>query len=156
MRFLAIVCFIVLSLSACKDTQETHTIIQDSTQCEGLEECLVYYREKEGDKTHKNEKYIKANTIYMQTCDSDSSASAYGCYVLGLSYYYGLGLEKDYAVAKKLFDKACNGGEREACAALEALYKGGEATGKDCLIERGELYDVGFDINCNTISKKPK
>ncbi|HEY0094053.1 MAG TPA: SEL1-like repeat protein, partial [Archangium sp.] len=47
-----------------------------------------------------------------------------GCYILGLLYAQGRGVEKDERRAAALYEKACEGGEASACGALGALNEG--------------------------------
>jgi uncharacterized protein len=48
-----------------------------------------------------------------------------GCFGLGRLYLEGHGVAKDYAQAKTLFTKACDGGEMTGCNGLGALYDHG-------------------------------
>jgi TPR repeat protein len=44
-----------------------------------------------------------------------------GCNNLGWLYANGYGVAKDYAQARSLYQKACNGGIEQACTSLHNL-----------------------------------
>ncbi len=45
-------------------------------------------------------------------CDD---GNAFGCYILGVSYYNGKGVKQSYFKANKLYKKACELGEESGC-----------------------------------------
>ena len=64
----------------------------------------------------------------MADCNSDDQKS---CHELGISYYYGEGVEKDLTRAVDLEDIACNRGIAAACANLGLFYSDDKGIKKD-------------------------
>jgi TPR repeat protein len=44
-----------------------------------------------------------------------------GCYDLGVFYQKGEGVTQDNAQARTWYQKACNGGNQDACTSLQSL-----------------------------------
>lgn len=66
---------------------------------------------------HSKGDYDKANSLYTQSCEQKD---AKGCLALGSLYALGHGVERDIETAKKLFKKACKGGNQRGCVNFEA------------------------------------
>jgi TPR repeat protein len=71
----------------------------------------------DGMAAHYEGDYTKANNLYTQSCDQKD---AKGCLALGSLYALGHGVERDIETAKKLFRKACEGGNQRGCVNFEA------------------------------------
>lgn len=66
---------------------------------------------------------------YQRECDQGKIPS---CTREGIFYAFGTwGHKKDYAKAKPLFEKGCNGGDQDGCKELAGLYQYGRGTAKD-------------------------
>ena len=60
-------------------------------------------------------------------CSNDlppCGGKAPACHEVGRRYELGTGVKQDATIAGKLYDKGCNLGEKESCAALGRLYEG--------------------------------
>lgn len=81
---------------------------------------VLLYRER-GARPGENERAV---AYFGRACEGQQPA---GCLRLGIASLHGHGCEPDAAAAKDLFDRACQGGDSDGCAAAEQLAR---ATGK--------------------------
>ena len=62
--------------------------------------------------------------------------SSEDCFYLGLMYYNGYGVKKDYLKSVKLFKKACDLGCGEGCNNLGIMYKNGKGVKQNFVIAK--------------------
>ncbi len=98
-----------------------------------------------GDVYKKEKKFLQAKEIWSKTCDEGHPE---GCTNLGTLYYSGQGMTQDYAKAKELFTKGCNGadgGDTYGCLYLGLLYAYGKGVNQDYAKAKELLDKTGCD-----------
>ena len=65
---------------------------------------------------------LEAANIFKNSCEKGAFA---GCYNLGLMYFKGEHISKNYPKAYELFDKACTEGHEQACFNLAVMSEKG-------------------------------
>ncbi|GHV59331.1 hypothetical protein FACS1894103_2490 [Campylobacterota bacterium] len=82
------------------------------------------------------------------------NGNAANCTDLGASYYWGDGVQQDYAKAAELFKKGCDKGNAAGCANLGGLYYEGDGVQQD-YAKTAELYkkacDKGHALGCSNL-----
>lgn len=107
----ALICIVGVLNAATVQEQTDKCGKNDYYACEDL--AHYYYNLKE---------YLKADRFYMRACDG---GYYYSCYMLGLMYHNGTGVDKSYIKASEFYEKACYGGKTDACNNLGVLYNRG-------------------------------
>ena len=64
--------------------------------------------------------FKKAKEAYEKACNNNN---AVGCTNLGVLYFHGHGVEKNVALATKLFESSCKAGNKKACENYRLLQK---------------------------------
>gem|GEM_PF-3015391 len=85
---------------------------------------------------HAIAKKAKGDTRYRKAVEAARKACRYGvsnsCFLAGMVYYAGASdVAPDIAMARDLFDKACQTGNNGGCAYLGWMYENGEGVTKD-------------------------
>ena len=66
-------------------------------------------------------------------------------------YYHGKGCRQDFAIAKEMYEKACNLGFGEGCYNLGVMHKNGDGIRKDIYAAK-DLYSkackLGYETGC--------
>ena len=91
--------------------------------------------------------YPNAKKYFEMGCNKGNGdyAQAESCYNLGLMYYNGNGVHKDYAKVAELWKKACDMQEATACNNLGALYYDGKGVSQD-IAKAVELFKKACDM----------
>ena len=115
--------------------------------------------------------YGEAKRYYEKACRLNDN-DGIGCRNLGLSYYNGEGVRRNYSTAKNYFEKACNLNDGHGCTLLGILYHGGQGVRQDystaikyyekaCRMNEslgcfglGIVYQSGQGVRQNTIKAK--
>ena len=97
------------------------------------------------DELLSKKKYKEVVKILSQQCKAKNMAS---CNMLGVLYYKGLGVKKDYTKAEELWKKACmdkNNGNGDACSNLG--YYETKGTMQDRALKAPIAYEFACDKN---------
>ena len=90
----------------------------------------VFFENKDIDKYNKairdyeNSIYDKSFLAFDELCEQKSDAAS--CYMLGLHYDNGHGVDKDQTKAANLYQKACDKDDKDGCHNLAISYYNGE------------------------------
>jgi len=79
-------------------------------------------------------KTVKVESLDLDNAKQETGCSKYNldeCVDLGVKYELGKGIKKDYAKARELYKKACDGGNAKGCHNLGGSYLIGEGVQQD-------------------------
>lgn len=112
---------------------------------------------------------VKAIKLYEKGCDLGDDL---GCSNLGIAYFNGDGVNKDFKLSAKFFSKACDLGSAFGCLNMGYLYENGQGVEQDykksalmydksCNLENamactnyGTLFANGFGVDANLTKAK--
>jgi TPR repeat protein len=58
---------------------------------------------------------VRARSYHRRACQAEHGE---GCYLVGINYQYGDGVEKDLGLAKELYGLACEYGYEDGCGSM--------------------------------------
>ncbi len=103
---------------------------------------------KKKERKQKEEKYTEK---YRKACDAGDAKK---CYELGVIFYEGEKIEKNYKEAARFYSKACNGGDSRACSSLGEMYYWGSVIKKNyakAFILFSKACDANYAKGCTAL-----
>lgn len=98
------------------------------------------------------QRYGEAAPLYDQGCNAGDPKA---CAMLGVMYYFGQGVTRDYSHSVALDSKACDGGYALGCALVGQAYREGRGVEKDAEKGRqliGEACRMGAQRACDMLA----
>lgn len=92
---------------------------------------------------YKAEDYKTALELFTQASEM---GSARACFLLGLMYGWGIGVQENNVKRVELFEKACDLGCGEACYRLGFMYEWGMGNIEQNFSKASELYEKACNL----------